>query len=146
MRVQCISASTPGEIAFARLMVALSISFLICWMPQLVLLALILLPIFSRMSFCRSFLPFPVKHSTGTIRSEQSEEHCFLQVGRHSHGHTFHARSVHLRFASSSFSMPEINLRDSSPTLLLFGRFGELQIRRGSFGQVHHIFPLIVPN
>ncbi|KAK6641459.1 hypothetical protein RUM44_013171 [Polyplax serrata] len=35
MRVQCISASTPGEIAFARLMVALSISFLICWMPQL---------------------------------------------------------------------------------------------------------------
>lgn len=36
MRMQCISASTPGEIAFARLMVALSISFLICWMPQLV--------------------------------------------------------------------------------------------------------------
>lgn len=35
MRVEHINVSTPDEIAFAKLMVALSVSFLICWLPQL---------------------------------------------------------------------------------------------------------------
>lgn len=36
MRVECLNAATPDEVAFARLMVALSATFLLCWLPNLV--------------------------------------------------------------------------------------------------------------
>lgn len=89
-RSEAPGTPTGEELAFAKLMAVLCISFVICWMPQMVRLE----EIFKSTPF---HCAFPDFHPDGATGTEVAVQRSVFQNGGYFNGGAFHAGPVHLR-------------------------------------------------